>query len=220
MLYTWKVTCYYTARKNGFREGSFREESESVSKGLEDSSITDSLSYSRAYWVSRSVIAWNVDAVGGSCFLYSSSSAALTIVETVIEGYNLFVELKRYDQRLPESVRDKLPHIRDYKAFKVPTALDPKTILKDQLVVAFFDGYYLRRNADGFIENSTCVNNTASEHFIVDRLIVDDLLNRACNYKMRAKSLLRNLSRDKDEVDGSSMVKVGTLVKWQTMVVA
>ncbi|KVH98825.1 Immunoglobulin E-set [Cynara cardunculus var. scolymus] len=105
--------------------------------------LQDSLSYSRAYWVSRSVIAWNVDAVGGSCFLYSSSSAALTIVETVIEGYNLFVELKRYDQRLPESVRDKLPHIRDYKAFKVPTALDPKTILKDQLVVAFFDAIIL-----------------------------------------------------------------------------
>ncbi|KAL5994639.1 Pullulanase 1, chloroplastic [Asimina triloba] len=27
-------------------------------------------------------------------------------------------------------------------------------------------GYYLRRNTDGFIENSTCINNTASEHFM------------------------------------------------------
>ncbi|KAI3748562.1 hypothetical protein L6452_11718 [Arctium lappa] len=99
----------------------------------------DSLSYSRAYWVSRSIIAWNVDAVGGSCYLYSSSSAALTIAETGVEGYDLNIELERYDQRLPENVRDKFPHIRDYKAFKVPTALDPKTILKDQLAVAFFD---------------------------------------------------------------------------------
>jgi hypothetical protein len=28
------------------------------------------------------------------------------------------------------------------------------------------------------------VNNTASEHFMVDRLIVDDLLNWAVNYKV------------------------------------
>ncbi|KAI3710126.1 hypothetical protein L2E82_39900 [Cichorium intybus] len=36
-------------------------------------------------------------------------------------------------------VRDKFPHIQDYKAFKVPTTLDPKNILKDQLGIAFFD---------------------------------------------------------------------------------
>ncbi|XP_024987210.1 pullulanase 1, chloroplastic [Cynara cardunculus var. scolymus] len=113
--------------------------SSTVSLASSPPKLQDSLSYSRAYWVSRSVIAWNVDAVGGSCFLYSSSSAALTIAETGIEGYDLNIELERYDQRLPENVRDKFPHIRDYKAFKVPTALDPKTILKDQLAVAFFD---------------------------------------------------------------------------------
>ncbi|KAI3767480.1 hypothetical protein L2E82_17616 [Cichorium intybus] len=37
------------------------------------------------------------------------------------------------------SVRDKFPHIQDYKAFKVPTTLDPKNILKDQLGIAFFE---------------------------------------------------------------------------------
>jgi pullulanase/glycogen debranching enzyme len=42
----------------------------------------------------------------------------------------------------------------------------------------------LRRNSDGFIENSTCVNNTASEHYMVDRLIRDDLLNWVVNYKV------------------------------------
>lgn len=45
-------------------------------------------------------------------------------------------------------------------------------------------GYYLRRNTDGFIENSTCVNNTASEHFMVERLILDDLLHWAVDYKV------------------------------------
>lgn len=45
-------------------------------------------------------------------------------------------------------------------------------------------GYYLRRNVNGQIENSAAMNNTASEHFMVDRLIVDDLLNWAINYKV------------------------------------
>lgn len=45
-------------------------------------------------------------------------------------------------------------------------------------------GYYLRRNKDGVVENSTCMNNTASEHYMVDRLIVDDLLLWATAYKV------------------------------------
>ncbi|KAD7479993.1 hypothetical protein E3N88_03129 [Mikania micrantha] len=344
-----------------------------------------SLLYSRAYWVSRSIIAWDVDDVG---------------------GYDLIIELERDDQRLPEKVRDKFPHIKDYKAFNVHAALDLKSILKDQVAVALFGssrqcisvtglqlpsviddifsymgplgaifsnevvslylwaptaqdvhahiysgasgnevleivqlkessdvwcvnvprslegcyyvyegavyhpedekpdtvhpevhggylaftsqdsagilhlkklsdaglthihllptfqfgdvddqkenwkfdqiwswanlclwilpsnrntshpskmkmdttgGYYLRRNADGFIENSTCANNTASEHFLVDRLIVDDILNWVVNYKTGVKNMLKNLSMDKDKIDGSNMVKVGILVQWQTM---
>jgi len=39
-------------------------------------------------------------------------------------------------------------------------------------------------DSNGQIENSAAVNNTASEHFMVDRLIVDDLLNWAVNYKV------------------------------------
>ncbi|GJS41602.1 pullulanase 1, chloroplastic isoform X1 [Tanacetum coccineum] len=96
----------------------------------------------------------------------------------------------------------------------------------DSVLDKIVPGYYLRRNADGFIENSTCVNNTASEHFMVDRLIVDDLINWVVNYKidgfrfdlmghmmkstmMRAKSVLESLSRDKDGVDGSSIFLYG-----------
>ncbi|XP_071734592.1 pullulanase 1, chloroplastic isoform X2 [Rutidosis leptorrhynchoides] len=100
----------------------------------------DSLSYSRAYWVSKSIIAWNVDdVIGGSCFLYSSTSATLSITETGIQGYDLSVELQRDDQRLPDNVRDKFPHIRGYKAFKVPSSVDHKSILKNQMAVALFD---------------------------------------------------------------------------------
>jgi pullulanase/glycogen debranching enzyme len=46
-------------------------------------------------------------------------------------------------------------------------------------------GYYVRRNLDGQIENSTCMNNTASEHYMFSRFIVDDLLHWATQYKVR-----------------------------------
>lgn len=39
-------------------------------------------------------------------------------------------------------------------------------------------------NTDGHIEHSTCMNNTASEHFMVERLIIDDLLGWAVDYKV------------------------------------
>jgi len=34
------------------------------------------------------------------------------------------------------------------------------------------------------MENSTCCNNTASEHYMMGRLIVDDLLHWATTYKV------------------------------------
>nr|AHW98508.1 pullulanase precursor [Oryza brachyantha] len=87
-------------------------------------------------------------------------------------------------------------------------------------------GYYLRRDINGQIENSAAMNNTASEHFMVDRLIVDDLLNWAINYKVdgfrfdlmghimrstmiRAKSALQSLRRDVHGVDGSKIYLYG-----------
>ncbi|KAI4339263.1 hypothetical protein MLD38_024223 [Melastoma candidum] len=87
-------------------------------------------------------------------------------------------------------------------------------------------GYYLRRNSDGLIEHSACANNTASEHFMVERLIIDDLLRWAVDYKvdgfrfdlmghlmkhtmMRAKSALNSLSKEAHGVDGSSIYIYG-----------
>jgi len=51
-------------------------------------------------------------------------------------------------------------------------------------------GYYLRMDTNGQIENSAAVNNTASEHFMVDRLIVDDLLNWAVITKLMGSDLI------------------------------
>ena len=56
---------------------------------------------------------------------------------------------------------------------------DPHSVL-DKTVPA----YYLRRNLEGAVENSTCMNNTACEHYMMDRLVVDDLLHWATNYKV------------------------------------
>ncbi|KAK7850096.1 pullulanase 1 [Quercus suber] len=81
----------------------------------------DSLLFSRAYWVSKSTIAWNVDVGDGSCFLFASKTAALSIVDDGVE---------------------------DYRAFKVPSTLDAKTLLKCQLAVATF-------NSDGKCINAT-----------------------------------------------------------------
>ncbi|KAI5056353.1 hypothetical protein GOP47_0028171 [Adiantum capillus-veneris] len=87
-------------------------------------------------------------------------------------------------------------------------------------------GYYLRLNTDGQIENSTCMNNTASEHYMVDRLIVDDIRHWAVDYKvdgfrfdlmghlmkstmLRAKDVLQSLSVDQDGIDGSKIYLYG-----------
>ncbi|KAL5139285.1 Pullulanase 1, chloroplastic [Glycine soja] len=86
--------------------------------------------------------------------------------------------------------------------------------------------YYLRRNSDGLIEHSTCINNTASEHFMVERLILDDLVHWAVNYKIdgfrfdlmghimkstmvKAKTALQCLTKEKDGLDGSSIYIYG-----------
>ncbi|KAH8501802.1 hypothetical protein H0E87_016540 [Populus deltoides] len=49
-------------------------------------SVQDSLLYSRAFWVTQSIIAWNADAVrDGYCYLYASQTAALTVTDTEVE---------------------------------------------------------------------------------------------------------------------------------------
>lgn len=87
-------------------------------------------------------------------------------------------------------------------------------------------GYYLRRNTDGAVENSTCMNNTASEHYMMNRLVVDDLVHWAKEYKVdgfrfdlmghlmkstmiNAKEAIRSLTIEKDGIDGSKIYLYG-----------
>jgi len=45
-------------------------------------------------------------------------------------------------------------------------------------------GYYHRLNADGFVETSTCCQNTASEHRMMEKLMVDSVVTWARHYKV------------------------------------
>lgn len=97
---------------------------------------------------------------------------------------------------------------------------------KDSVLDKVVPGYYLRRNIDGLVENSTCVNNTASEHYMVNRLIIDDLLLWATEYKVdgfrfdlmghlmkntmvSARNALDRLSKEKTGLDGTKIYLYG-----------
>ena len=45
-------------------------------------------------------------------------------------------------------------------------------------------GYYHRLNADGAVETSTCCQNTATEHAMMEKLMVDSLVTWAEDYKV------------------------------------
>jgi pullulanase-type alpha-1,6-glucosidase len=45
-------------------------------------------------------------------------------------------------------------------------------------------GYYHRLNADGFVETSTCCQNTATEHAMMEKLMVDSVVTWARAYKV------------------------------------
>ena len=46
----------------------------------------DSLVYSRASWVTESIIAWNVDVENGCCYLFASKGATLSFTDDGIQG--------------------------------------------------------------------------------------------------------------------------------------
>lgn len=98
---------------------------------------------------------------------------------------------------------------------------DPKSVL-DRIV----PGYYHRLSADGHLETSTCCANTASEHAMMGRLIVDSVVTWAKHYKidgfrfdlmghhmvanMRAvRAALDGLTIARDGVDGTKIAIYG-----------
>ncbi|KAL6123943.1 hypothetical protein ACLB2K_076459 [Fragaria x ananassa] len=100
--------------------------------------VEGSLLKSRAFWVSESIIAWNVDTGDDSCYLFASKTAALSLTGDGVSGEDVKVELREDRHGLPQNVKEKFPHIKDYRAFNVPSDLDVKSLLKAQLAVATF----------------------------------------------------------------------------------
>jgi pullulanase-type alpha-1,6-glucosidase len=87
-------------------------------------------------------------------------------------------------------------------------------------------GYYHRLNADGDVERSTCCENTASEHHMMEKLLVDSAVTWARHYKvdgfrfdlmghhmkqnmLALRSALDALTVDRDGVDGSRVYVYG-----------
>ncbi|KAK1260252.1 hypothetical protein QJS04_geneDACA002195 [Acorus gramineus] len=108
----------------------------------------DCLSYSRAYWVTKSLIAWNVDVEDASFHLFASKGANLLITDQSIEGYDVKFQLEFDEKGLPENVTKNFPHIQNYKAFRVPSSLDVGSLLKCQLAIS-------SSHVDGTCSNAT-----------------------------------------------------------------
>jgi pullulanase len=87
-------------------------------------------------------------------------------------------------------------------------------------------GYYHRLNGDGFVESSTCCANTASEHRMMGKLMVDSLVTWAKAYKvdgfrfdlmghhmksnlLEIQAALAALTPAADGVDGSKLYLYG-----------
>lgn len=100
--------------------------------------------------------------------------------------------------------------------------------LGDQSVLdKIVPGYYHRRNVEsGAVENSTCCANTASEHAMMERLMIDSVLTWATAYKIDAfrfdlmghhmkrnmlalRDALRALTVEADGVDGEAIYLYG-----------
>ncbi len=98
---------------------------------------------------------------------------------------------------------------------------DEKSVL-DRIV----PGYYHRLDDKGQVETSTCCQNTASEHAMMEKLMVDSLVTWATEYKIDAfrfdlmghhmvsnmekvRAALDDLSLDSDGVDGESIYLYG-----------
>uniref|UniRef100_A0A0A9E174 Zpu1 n=1 Tax=Arundo donax TaxID=35708 RepID=A0A0A9E174_ARUDO len=107
------------------------------------------LSNARAYWVTRSLIAWDVSDRETSLCLYASRNVTMNMSHGVIEGYDFKVELQLEHSGLPASVTQKFPFISCYRAFRVPSSIDVASLVKCQLAVASFDAHGKSQDVTG-----------------------------------------------------------------------
>jgi pullulanase len=101
------------------------------------------------------------------------------------------------------------------------SGLSDKSVL-DKIV----PGYYYRLNGNGVVENSTCCSNTASENYMMEKLMIDSVLTWATAYKVdgfrfdlmghhmvdnmvKLRETLDGLTIEEDGVDGASIYLYG-----------
>jgi pullulanase len=84
---------------------------------------------------------------------------------------------------------------------------DPKSVL-DKIV----PGYYHRLNKNGGVETSTCCQNTATEHNMMEKLMVDSLVMWARAYKvdgfrfdLMGHHMVRNMEHVRDALDALTL---------------
>ena len=77
-------------------------------------------------------------------------------------------------------------------------------------------GYYHRLNATGAVESSTCCSNTATEHRMMEKLMIDSVLTWAREYKVNGFRFdlmghhsLENMKRLRAALDGLTLAKDG-----------
>ena len=88
---------------------------------------------------------------------------------------------------------------------------DPLSVL-DKVV----PGYYHRLNAEGALETSTCCQNTATEHVMMEKLMIDSLVTWATAYKVDAfrfdlmgHHMLSNMVKVQDTLHALTVAKDG-----------
>jgi pullulanase len=135
------------------------------------------------------------------------------------DGHSRIVEFRRMVKALSDS---GLRVVMDVVYNHVNGSGLSDTSVLDKVV----PGYYQRLNADGNVETSTCCQNTASEHVMFEKLMVDSLVTWAKFYKvdgfrfdlmghhmksnlLKVQERLHALTVEKDGVDGSRIYLYG-----------
>jgi pullulanase len=142
-------------------------------------------------------------------------------------AYNPDNRVKEYREMVQGIHRAGLRVIQDV-VFNHTTSSgqSPNSVL-DELVPT----YYYRLDADGNVENGSCCADTASEHRMMEKLMIDTLVTNARQYKidgfrfdlmsfhfvynmLHIQTALSQLTLDKDGVDGSKIYLYGE--GWET----
>ncbi len=135
------------------------------------------------------------------------------------DGTGRIVEFRRMVQGLNDA---GLQVVMDVVYNHTAASGQAETSVLDKVV----PGYYHRLDATGAVTDSTCCSNTATEHAMMEKLMIDSVLTWARDYKVngfrfdlmghhslenmkRLRAALDRLTVERDGVDGSSIYLYG-----------